>query len=203
MRKTLACASVALAAWLLAPAALSLSEARPVMKVGDQWQFAVYYAVPSATPNRTWVITAATATGFDGMENDEPLMLTSDLNVLESPRHKDSNPKALDFPLEVGKHWHYVSDWVFKPKGAMGSAAVDVTVLGYEKITVPAGEFDAFKLVAKEALSGTSPLNSVYAGATTRTYWYAPAARGIVKLVSHSPYLGPSTVELVTFDLRP
>jgi hypothetical protein len=137
------------------------------------------------------------------MENGEPLTLTSDLNVLESPRHKDSNPKALNFPLEVGKRWHYVSDWVFKPKGSKGGAAVDVTVLGYERITVPAGEFDAFKLAAKETLSGTSPINSQYAGETTRTYWYAPAARAIVKLVSHNPYLGPSTVELVGFKLRP
>jgi hypothetical protein len=125
------------------------------------------------------------------------------LNVLESPRNKDSNPKALAFPLEVGKRWHYVSDWVFKPKASKGSAGVDVAVLGYEKVTVPAGEFDAFKLAAKERLSGTSPINSQYAGETTRTYWYAPAARAIVKSVSHSPYLGPSTVELVAFDLRP
>jgi hypothetical protein len=92
---------------------------------------------------------------------------------------------------------------VFEPKGSKGRAAVDVTVLGYEKITVLAGDFDAFKLVAKESLSGTSPINSQYAGETTRTYWYAPTARAIVKLVSNSPYLGPSTVELVAFDLRP
>lgn len=188
---------------LLADSAIAQKVNRPDVKVGDQWQFVMYYTVPSTTPNRTWVITSATPIGLEGMENGEPLMLTPDLNVLESPRHKDSNPKALNFPLEVGKRWHYVSDWVFKPKGAKGSAAVDVTVLGYEKITVPAGEFDAFKLAAKETLSGTSPINSQYAGETTRTYWYAPAARAIVKSVSHSPYLGPSTVELVAFDLRP
>jgi len=78
-----------------------------------------------------------------------------------------------------------------------------VVVIGHEKVTVPAGEFDAFKLVAKGGLSGVSPINSQYAGETTTTYWYAPAARTIVKSVSHNPYLGMSTVELVEFQLRP
>jgi len=175
----------------------------PDIQVGNRWQFVEYYTVPSTVPNRAWVITSVTPTSIEGTENHEPPKLTRELNVLESPRNKSSNPKALKFPLEVGKRWHYVSDWVFKPKGSKGSVAVDVAVLGYEKVTVPAGEFDAFKLAAKETLSGRSPINSQYAGEITRTYWYAPAARAIVETVSHNPYLGPSTVELVAFDLPP
>jgi hypothetical protein len=76
-------------------------------------------------------------------------------------------------------------------------------VIAYERVTVPAGDFEAFRLTSKESLSGTSPINSQYAGEINRTYWYAPAARAIVKSVSHNPYLGPSTVELVAFDRRP
>lgn len=52
-------------------------------------------------------------------------------------------------------------------------------------------------------MSGTSPIGSRYDGEVKRTYWYAPAARTIVKWVSHNPYLGPSTTELVSFELRP
>jgi hypothetical protein len=48
-----------------------------------------------------------------------------------------------------------------------------------------------------------SPINSQYAGEVTTTYWYAPAARAIVKSVSHNPYLGPTSVELVAFELQP
>jgi hypothetical protein len=175
----------------------------PDVKVGDRWQFVVYYTVPSTKPNQYWVIKSVTAAGIEGTENGEPLILTKDLNVLESSSRKNSNPKALDFPLEVGKRWQYVSDWVFKPKGSKGTAVVDVAVIGYEKVVVPAGEFEAFKLAAKESLSGTSPINSQFAGETTRTYWYAPVVRAIVKSVSRQPYLGPSTVELVAFDLQP
>ena len=188
---------------LLADSSLAQKAEQPDVKVGDQWQFVTYYSSPSTKPNRAWVITSVTPTEIAGTENGEPLMLTPDLNVLESPRHKDSNPKALSFPLEVGKRWRYASDWVFKAKGSNGSSLVDVVVIGHAKVTVPAGEFDAFKLVAKGNLSGVSPINSVYAGETTTTYWYAPVARAIVKSVSHNPYLGVSTVELVEFQLRP
>lgn len=72
-----------------------------------------------------------------------------------------------------------------------------------QKVSIPAGEFEALKLAAKGSLHGMSPINSVYAGETTATYWYAPTARAIVKSVTHNPYLGVSTVELVEFQLRP
>ena len=188
---------------LFADPAGAQSADRPDVKVGDQWKFAVYYSVPSTEPNRTWLITSVTATGIEGTEDGEPLKLTRELNVVESPRTKESNPRSLVFPLAVGKRWQYVTDWVFKPKGSKGRSAVEVVVMGYEKVTVPAGEFDAFKLTSAETLSGKSPIGSMYAGQTTRTYWYAPAARAVVKIVSRNPYLGPSTVELVGLQLRP
>jgi hypothetical protein len=188
---------------LLAGSALAQSTERPSVKVGDQWQFVVYYGTPSKEPNRVWVINSVTPAGIEGTENGEPLMLTPDLNVLESPRHKDSNPKALDFPLEVGKRWRYISDWVFKVKGSTGSSVIDVAVVGHERIMVPAGEFDAFKLVAHGTIRGISGINSQIDGETSATYWYAPVARAVVKAVYHNPYLGTSTVELVEFQLRP
>lgn len=187
----------------VAGATIAQTAERPDAKVGDQWKFAVYYTIPSAAPNRTWLITSVSATGIAGTENGEPLRLTRELNVMESPRERQSNPGLLSFPLEVGKRWHYVTDWVFKPKGSNGNSVVDVDVIAYEKVAVPAGEFDAFKLASRETLGGTSPIGSQYAGETTRIYWYAPAARAIVKSISHNPYLGSSTVELVAFEPGP
>lgn len=198
-----ASSKVVLTLSLVSGLALAQKAELPDVKAGDQWRFAMYYTVPSTTPNRAWVITSVTPRGIEGTENGEPLMLTRELNVLESPRSKESNPKALSFPLEIGKRWRYDSDWVFKPKGSKGSTTVDVTVVGHEKVVVPAGEFDAFRLAAKGSLRGTSPINSQYAGETIETYWYAPMARAIVKSVRHNPYLGTTTVELVDFQLRP
>src|SRR5262245_13556466 len=176
---------------------------RPVVKVGDRWQFVRYYSVASTTPNLTREINSVTATEVSGTENGEPLLMAPDLNVVESPANKQSNPNGLSFPLEVGKRWRFATDWLFKPKGSRGSMVVDVEVVTHERVAVPAGEFESFKLVSKGALSGTSPINSQYVGVITTTYWYAPAARAIVKSVTHNPYLGVSTVEMVAYQLRP
>jgi hypothetical protein len=176
---------------------------QPKVSVGDEWRFVVYWGTPSAEPNRVWVVTSVTHAGIEGTENGEPLRLTAELNVLESPRHTDSNPKALSFPLEVGKRWRYTSDWVFKVKGSRGTADIDVAVVGHERVRVPAGEFDAFKLVSKGIIGGTSGINSVISAETSATYRYAPAARTVVKSVSRNPYLGTSTVDLVAFHILP
>jgi hypothetical protein len=188
---------------LLAGPALAQNTDRPEVKVGDRWQFVRYYSVASTTPNLIWEIHSVSATEIAGTENGEPLQLTADLNVIDSPTGSYSNPNALSFPLEVGKRWQYATDWLFKPKGSRGSLSVDVEVVAYERITVPAGEFEAFKLVSKGSLSGTSPINSQYDAVITTTYWYAAAPRAIVKSVTHNPYLGASTVEMVAFQLQP
>ena len=188
---------------LLAGPALAQRTERPEVRVGDRWQFVRYYSVPSTKPNLAWEINSVTATEISGTENGEPLLMTPDLNVVDSPMNKQSNPKALSFPLEVGNRWRFASDWLFKPKGSKGSIVVDVEVVAHEKVEVPAGVFEAFKLVSKGRVSGTSPINSQYDAVITTTYWYAAAPRTIVKSVTHNPYLGESTVEMVAFQLRP
>jgi hypothetical protein len=188
---------------IAASAAFAQTAERPTLRIGDRWDFAVYYTAPATTPSRTWIITSVGATSISGTENGEPLRLTDELNIIDSPREAVSDHRALNFPLTVGKKWRYSMSWLFKPKNSRGTAAVEATIEAFEKIRVPAGEFDAFRIASREALGGTSPIGSQYAGETTRTYWYAPAARAIVKSVSHSPYLGPSTVELVALQLQP
>ena len=175
---------------------------RPEVAVGDRWDFVVYYTVPSKVPNRTWVITSIGSDRIHGIENGEPLTLSADLNVVDSPRQSETNPRLLSFPLEVGKRWKYESNWLFKPKSSRGTLSVEVAVASYEPIDVPAGRFAAFKLVAIGELGGSSPSNTFYAGQTTTTYWYAPAARGVVKSIHRNPYQGTTTVELVSFKLQ-
>jgi len=76
-------------------------------------------------------------------------------------------------------------------------------VVAYERVTVPAGEFAAYKLEAKSHMGGKSPKGSLIDAESFTTYWYAPAARAVVKWVQRHPYLGPSTVELATYALQP
>lgn len=191
--------SLVIACLLLASSAWAQVADRPAVREGDRWSFVEYYAVPQTVPNRNWVITSVKEGEILGTENGEPLRMGADTNVFESPRNRMSNPRYLDFPLSVGKRWSFDSDWHFKPKGSSGRIAAEVVVAAYEKVRVVAGEFDAFRLEASERMAGNSPIGSVYDGTMVkRTYWYAPAARAIVRWESHNPYLGRSTVELVS-----
>jgi len=148
------------------------------------------------------VVTAVTPTEIKATENGQPLLLTRDMNQVESPRRQDSNLRLLSFPLEVGKAWTYVNDYVLKDSGTKGQQKYSVVVLTYEKVRVPAGEFDAFKLEATGTFSGTAYVGPV-SGSSSRTYWYAPAARAIVKDDINDPNRGRYGFELVQFKLQP
>jgi hypothetical protein len=184
-------------AFLATSAAAQVAD-RPRVQAGDAWDFVQYYGVPSTQANRRWRIRAVSDTRLEGTENGEPLVLTPELNVLASPRGTYSRPGELRFPLATGMKWNYTTDWVFSATGSSGTADVSVEVLAYESILVPAGRFDAFKLVARWMTRGRSPKGSSIDAEITSTYWYAPAARAVVKSVTHNPYVGVSTVELVS-----
>ena len=78
---------------------------------------------------------------------------------------------------------------------------MSVAVLGYEKVRVPAGEFDAFKLEAKGIW--VSPQAPFAPGAVYLTYWYAPAVRAIVKKEEQATGMPIHVTELVEFQLQP
>lgn len=197
--------------WLVAAIALALGVGpslaqraeRPNVRAGDRWEFVVYRTDASVTTNRTWLIETITSTRIEGTDNGEPLVLDADLNVLDSPRERSSNPTLLRFPLGVGDHWTYASDYLYKPTGSTGRAVVDVIVAGHERVVVRAGAFEAFRIEARAHLLGKSPKGSLIDAESFTTYWYAPAARAVVKWVQRHPYLGPSTVELASHALQP
>lgn len=199
-RFTLGRLAVLALAIITAPVLAQKAE-RPDVKVGDQWHFASGYVAPS-TPDRIWVVTAVTASGIEGTENGQPLKLTRDLNAVDSPRRTDSDPRGLSFPLEVGKQWTYSSDFRLKRPGVKGRAEVNVTVVGYEKVRVAAGEFDAFKLESRSEFKATAPDGPV-SGVATTTYWYAPAARAIVRSEYKDQPTGLTTTDLLEFKLQP
>jgi hypothetical protein len=150
---------------------------RPIVHVGDWWQFAIYSGPTPINPYLVWVVTSITADGIKGTESDKPLSLTLDLNNIDSPRRSSSDLRLLSFPLEIGKQWTFADNYVLKDSGETGRSEIDVMVVSYEKVLVPAGEFDAFKLEAKGSYSGSAGNGRI----TQWSYWYAPAARAIVK----------------------
>jgi hypothetical protein len=195
-------AAIAVLAFLAVPTWAQRAD-RPVVSVGDRWQFVAYFTVYSTTPNRTWVVESVSPAGIEGTENGEPLRLTPDLNVLESPRARDATPGLLRFPLEVGKRWTYASDYEFKDNGTKVRSSNHVQVVAFEKVRVVAGEFDAFRIETRGKFRGRSKAGGHVIGEWVGFFWYAPAARAIVKSIQRSPYRGTSTVELVAFALQP
>ena len=177
---------------------------RPPLRPGDEWHFVVYHGTRSTVPNRIWRVHAVSAQAVEATENGEPLILTPELNVRESPQRQDSDTRQLQFPLAVGKRWRYVTDMRFKDNGTTATTTADVQVQAYEKVRVAAGEFDAFRIAASGRFDGRSRGGpGVLAGEFTSTYWYAPSMRAIVKSTTTSTYRGTAHVELVEARLQP
>ena len=172
--------------------------------MGDRWQYVEYYTVPSREPNRERVVRTVGADEITGIEHGADLRLTLDMNVMESWRERNANSRLLQFPIYVGRRWSYSNDWHFKGTGSSGGSDVEVEVLAFEPIEVPAGRFEAFKLRAQTTLRGINAKGARMDGTmTTTTYWYAPAARAVVKSDHQNPYLGPTIRELVSFQPGP
>jgi hypothetical protein len=193
------CSVAVLALAVMAGPVLGQKAERPSVKVGDRWLFETRVGAAGVkSSNREWVVKSVTPTRIEGTENGQPLVMTLDLNNIESPRRKDSDLRLLSFPLAVGKKWSFTDDYVQVMLEIPSSAKCSAAVVGYEKVRVPAGEFDAFKLDAK-----CSWVTEGATGETTYKYWYAPAARAVVKTEGRDTSLGLTTVELAEFKLQP
>jgi hypothetical protein len=188
-----------LALAVLAGPAMAHKADRPGVKVGDRWVFETRIGAAGVkSSNREWVVKSVTPARIEGTENGQPLVMTPELNNIESPRRKDSDLRLLSFPLAVGKKWSFADDFVVAAVGVQARAKCSATVVGYEKVRVPAGEFEAFRLDAK-----CSRVAEGATGETTYKYWYAPAARAVVKTETRDTSWGLTTVELAEFKLQP
>jgi len=84
--------------------------------------------------------------------------------------------KYLDFPLSVGKKWSAQSTETDKKTGHQRQHTIIGTVEGWEKVQVPAGEYEALKIVLKTEVKDA---DNVSPG--TDVSWYVPALRRSVK----------------------
>jgi hypothetical protein len=180
---------------------------RPAVKVGDRWTFEARVQPSGARqPSHTWMISSVTPARIEGTDNGRRLVLTPELNVLQSADKQHGNERLLSFPLEVGKQWSFTDKFGLLGFQMSARDTVSVEVVAHEKVRVPAGEFEAFRLEAK----GTRATPS-YTGEIGWTYWYAPAARAIVKsefrqISTHGgtrEVTMATTTELGEFQLQP
>lgn len=152
----------------------------PAFKVGDTWRWVRSdrrTGVQEAETVRT--LTAVAADRIEGTENSGNVVINGDGSVAETPEWtRTGSPRFFDFPLALGKKWSF--EYAQKGKTATYSTRwqYEAEVVAVEKVKVPAGEFDAFKVVYKgywNSLTGSG------SGSAAITNWYAPAARATVR----------------------
>lgn len=88
-----------------------------------------------------------------------------------------SNTGWLKFPMKVGNRWTS-KDYRRNGNNQLLKDEFEREVVAYERIRVPAGEFDAYKIVGKGFWSGVEFSAS---GRREQTIWYAPAVKRAVR----------------------
>lgn len=173
----------------------------PVLKVGDRWKLETKDR-RTGVKEADWAlaVVAVSATQIEMSENDGKLLMTPELNVIDSPRVSISGEsKTLSFPLEVGKKWDYKYSFKSKVGGNSGRWQVEANVVAYEKVKVAAGEFDAFKIQAKGYWNNETTGRN---GRLQQISWYSPAARAIVK-TEYEDGFNNTIRELTEIQLQP
>ena len=152
---------------------------RPEVRVGDRWKIERKDAKTKLViQTDETAIGAVSATKLDVTINGAPGVMTPDLTLLDGPRLAyDNGYQFLRFPLEIGKKWEFKTTWHNKGNGNKGRTEMEVAVKSQEKVRVAAGEFEALRI------EGVGYMNFSTGGSrrVQVTYWYAPAAKAIVR----------------------
>ena len=203
MKRSLILSALLLAAGCAAPlpqtppAGMPAQIAAPEIRVGDDWKYSLhdgYTKLPRGTLEyRVSAVQGDTVTvqlQHEGRESTE--RYTRDWNWRERPmtnlqnfRYDPAYP-ALPFPLEAGKTWQSYVKATDPATGRVNRVRIDGTVLGWERVKVPAGEFDAIK-VRRVVYAGNGEF--FHGEENIAEYdWYAPKLGQIVKHVSSSSH---------------
>ena len=174
----------------------------PQAKVGDYWEYAVRdgytgiprgiyrYEVSAVEADRITVAvthedklldTLIYAAGWNGRE----LPLTN----LQRFRY-DPPYIAYPYPLEPGKTWKRVLSSTDVATGKRYRTHILGKVVGWERITVPAGEFDALK-IQREVFAGNME-GSRTQEEIQETEWYVPGVRRAVRTHTSSQHFDSS-----------
>lgn len=175
--------------------ALAQNVDAPVVAPGDRWVY------QSGAGKQSLTVAEVKADGTIVANIDTPslggleIRFTKEWNPLVQPQAMAGQTVFLHYdppvcvmppaPWHVGQEWSCQSKYDFNNNA--GTVAVNGKIETVEKVTVPAGSFDALRV------------NENVGGVAT-TVWYAPAVRQFVKIDAgaNSPY----SMELTSFLLK-
>jgi hypothetical protein len=186
----------------------------PAVAVGDTWSYSVrdaYTGLPRASERfrvteagngRIRVAIAREGAAADDIRlfDGQWKWLTHPATHLQSFNYDPAYP-AFDFPLAPGKRWRARLVATDPVTGRRFPVTVDGVVLGWERIRVPAGEFDALRIKRvvyfdywEHGWRGRSEILEVE--------WYAPAVKQAVRREFSARYLSFVYGSAGVFGLR-
>lgn len=180
------------------PAGMAAQVAAPAIRMGDEWKYSLhdgYTNLPGGTLEYrvTAVEGDAVTVQLRHAGRDSTQRYTRDWNWRERPMTNLQNFRyeppyaALPFPLAAGKTWQAYVNATDPATGRVNRVRIDGKVLGWERVKVPAGEFDA--LVVQRVVYAGNHDHFLSEEKITEIDWYSPGAGGIVKHSSRSGHV--------------
>lgn len=160
--------------------------AAPDVHVGDSWKYRTLDGFTKETQfeatqrvveinDREIVVELHTL----GKDKTALRYFTREWNAVDTDDGKyDPYYPEFKFPLAAGATWSNKYTWI-SIAGAASSGYVKATVSAQEKVTVPAGTFDAYRIDRDVEVRGNNETASVTN--THMTTWYAPAVHRFVR----------------------
>ena len=193
------CVLVAAPLVLVVVDAHAQSAERPIWKVGNLWAYHAVGGLPPAESRWSREVTESRADGNFSVrtETGRALVFDGETNSLDR-RGPEYSWKRFSFPLSVGKRWTH--------SRKLASGSTDGTeratweVKAFEKLTVPAGTFDCFRVEGVVWQSWTPAIYGPWTSHEDATYWYCPDVKWVAKWKSHraaspgSPYIDSESV---------
>lgn len=166
---------------------------QPDIRIGDTWKYRVTDRYTNLGSTVVVEVTAVTATRIvtrSAQSSSEASLVSAAGGVEEEwdrnwnlLRTGDNvytpNYPSLRFPLESGKRW--TGRVSFQDGDINVVEDVSAHIVGWERITVPAGSFDSVKIIlgAQLRASGTGYMTDT--GELKGTIWYSPLIRNVVR----------------------
>jgi hypothetical protein len=159
----------------------------PALRVGDEWGYVMRDAMTGLASDRARMrVTAVDADGYGMTESSQAVgtfavRYDRNLNPLRSRNvvFEPAYPRFA-FPLAAGKTWRAEvrSSGVPAARYATLVQRVSATVRGWERVTVPAGNFTALRIDL--AIDWRDSDNAAAWGNSAESFWYAAEVRNAV-----------------------
>ena len=191
---------IALAIGLLVAASAGRASetiAVPNVRVGDKWVMQGTDTWPKNNKEATWkverlVVKVEGSLATWKYENRPPLQPGSGENRYDVASqvilrdYVSGKDEPTRFPLAVGNEWRY--EYSAKTSSGIVRNDIKAKVVGWEDVTVPAGTFRVLRIEHEGSWSRDTDFarDGIIRSLTAPveiTYWYAPAAKTIVKSI--------------------